>query len=254
MHSPHGAVQATATFWLLHLLQAAVIVILAVGLPALRRRRRPEPTAAIVGLVGSLALYAMPWFHLFKGAAFPAAMFWFAEYLLTIAAPLVLACWLGANLCRAWWGFWQGPGGAILRGGIAAWLVGLPIVLALHHWANAALLRAQPMAHLPGYGSAIAHSLHNLPLAALVTAVLVSSRPSRLRGGLAGAVLALAAVVVSLVALMSMTMTGIERAPRADPGVLAAGLIATAILGGVAGSFAGTWKQAVRIVVQPREE
>jgi hypothetical protein len=172
-----------------------------------------------------------------------------------LVLPLTVSCWVGANYWRSgsWRRFWRGPGGAILKGGLVAGAVGGPLSVAGARWRHAKI--EELTAHMPGrrlhtarpwlpgypWTDWIVASLTGIAGAAVLTALLVSWRPKPLVGAFAGIglTLGLSALWLALYSLRAHAPFGLQTMLALS----AVGLLKAAIVGGIAGSFAGRWEE-----------
>jgi hypothetical protein len=273
--------------WLSRVLLAALVIITALVSAVLIRPQRPERIAAAVGAVGGMLVWVLPevwpglplrnigtsilagsWAQVFSLAA-ESLRFWLTDLLsgrlelanrlffwfCPVVLPPTVSCWIGANYWRSgsWQRFWRGPGGAILKGGLVAGAVGIPLSVASSWWRHAEV--QELMAHMParsphmvrplppGYpwaGWALS-SLSGIAGAAVVTALLVSWRPKPLVGAFAGVGLMLGLSALSL-AMLSRT-PGPLFGFRTTLDLSVVWLLKAAIVGGIAGSFAGRWEE-----------
>jgi hypothetical protein len=273
--------------WLSRVLVAGLVIITALVTAVLIRPQRPERLAAAVGAVGGMIVCVLPelaphlplrdiatsilaglWAQAFSLAT-ESLRFWLGDLLSgrlelanrlsfwfwDLVLPLTVSCWIGANYWRSgsWRRFWRAPGGAILKGGLVAGAVGIPLSVASSWWRHAKI--EELMAHMPGRRLHMARpwlpgypwidwivaSLSGIAGAAVVTALLVSWRPKPLVGAFAG--------IGLTVGLWAISLALLSRTPHAPFGlqtmlsVSAVGLLKAAIVGGIAGSFAGRWEE-----------
>jgi hypothetical protein len=254
---------APRTFWSLYLwphlamlLTALSVVAAALTTACLARRRRPERLAAVIGGLGwLLAACLQVWSMGFRPAGVAAGVLSMLTWFRRLGLPLAVGCWLGANYWRSGTvtQFRAGPGGAILRGGLVAGLVVVPLGVLVdwsQHAAEMGYLAAHSLpvwAFSPGGHAVVA--LGAVADAAVVTALLVPWRPRPWRGAFAGS--GIAAGLGGLVLLVAWLVTA---GPLSPPSLLHHDLLrmqlrlelldigVAAIMGAIAGSFAGRWK------------
>jgi hypothetical protein len=243
------------TFWneqvwprLAPLLRALPVVVAALTSGCLLRRQRPERVAAVVGGIGGLCALVLPWVLMTSrgesatASVLKVVVWWWAQGL-----PLAVACWLGANYWRSDTGpdLWNGPSGAIVRGGVVAGLLVVPLRIPVA-WYHHTLVRGYAAAHalhVPafhwgiyalGFASAI-------PAAAAITALLASWRPRPWWGAFAGS--GIAAGVAGIGMAFSLSLGTPPSGAR--EGLLLTTLLYASlyiVMGAIAGSFAGRWE------------
>jgi len=244
----------TVSSWLCVLAWAAVVISVALITTAVLTPQRPGPVAAAVGALGGFLLLVLPnvWISLFwlldRSVEHPLRELW------TLFAccwedslPLAVACWLGASYWQSdsWSRFWQGAGGAVVKGGLVAGLVCLPVIVALRLY-DAALVTAFLKARVPPlewfvWAVVVAQSLGGVTRGAVVTALFLSWRPRRWLGGVAGAVLLVAIAFPTLrIEVTDNFGFFIENRSLLVSTVLLR-LLPAAVIGGIAGSYAGRW-------------
>jgi hypothetical protein len=169
------------------------------------------------------------------------------------ALPLAVICWLTANYWRmnSWDEFRRGPGGAILKGGIIAGLIILPISFILV-WYQQTMLLPQYIKQLPKTELNFSHHVHQFSWGwqlitglrgiisgAMITAILTSLRPKPILGAFAGSGLVLGMAAFSFL-LMRFSSTSFSL-PPSFVGVYVMQILSRVLLGAIAGSFAGRW-------------
>jgi len=242
--------------WLSQVLIAAPIVAVALFTSWRLRPRRPERLAAALGGIGGFCFLAVP-------AAVPLSAFRELEGLISdlsrvlyglaasgwsFTAPLAVSCWVAANYLRAdsWPRFWRGPGGAILKGAIVGGMVGVPAALAGGWYSNQ--LRSEVAVRygfhpLPySWGIHLLMSLSGIAAAAVVAALLVSWRPGAALGAFAGSGLNLGVYVLFL-ALYAIQPSRLDLGFSEIAYMMSPTFVHKAVLGAVAGVFAGRWEE-----------
>jgi hypothetical protein len=262
--------------WLVRTLLGGIVLLVALITAIKVRPRRPERLAAAAGFIGSgfslgaflygsagfytgnylneIIRFVQSFFQILPNSdapvrsALPMLFSSFSIFLL----PLAVICWLAANYWRmdSWGQFWRGPGGAILRGGIVAGLILLPVsvMLALY---NHAVLIPQYIRQLPetaikfhqarpfSWGQHSIMGLNGIVSGAMITAFLVSLRPKPILGAFAGSGLAL---IMACVFFILMKLPG--QAPFQPQNLMLALLaLKNVLLAAIAGSFAGRWSE-----------
>jgi hypothetical protein len=263
--------------WLSGLLCATPVAALSIASSCLIRPQRPERLAAKLAAVAGFCVLVIP--LLLEGLGdsmrgvvtdllvgmYPQALerltqglrSWFSEgytyhrwdLILWLSwywvVPLAVACWMGANYwrCGSWRTFWRGPGGAILKGALVGGAAGVALAVPVRYYAHSiqAQIAAERGFHLPpvDVGGMLIMSLSSLPNAATITALLVKWRPKASLGAFAGSGLSVGLAAVSS-ALSSVRHQ--DFALSQWIALQATHLVATAIVGAIAGIWAGKWE------------
>ncbi len=248
---------APNTFWsvvvwprLPMLLTGLPVVAAALITGCLARPWRPERLAAVAGGIGGFLVLALPYIRNYRPASTPALLL---DGLITtwvMALPLAVSCWTGANYWRldSWREFWRGPSGAIVKGGLAAGLLLLPLSLLLWWYREASiqqLIQARQASLPPFYWELrILRSLGQIGNGAVIAALLACWRPPRWRGALAGSGIAVGYSAPLLFRTLTNYTTALGPVWH-DAHWLAlqsAEIVRYAILAAIAGSFAGRWE------------
>jgi hypothetical protein len=171
-----------------------------------------------------------------------------------MALPLAVSCWIGANYWRldSWREFWRGRSGAIVKGGLAAGLLLLPLSLLLGWYKVASVqqyVQARQASLPPFYWELrIERSLSQIRNGAVITALLVCWRPHPWRGALAGSGIAAGFSAPLLFSTLTNYASALGPVWH-DAHWLAlqsAEIALYVILGAIAGSFAGRWEDEPR--------
>jgi len=260
------AAEGPPTFWNTYLwprlamvLLAMSVIAAAIGTGVVTRCRRPERLAAYIGALGALAVFTLPRVfaplppHAHHGPTLNrvlGAVIWYW----IVGAPLVLACWLGANHLRqvTWQRFVRGPGGAIVRAGVVALVLTLPVCVSLWWYTYPTPRGYYQLGHPPAvfpwrdFLVLLAFLPGALPGAALFAALLAPIRPTRLLGAFAGGGIAVALSVLFLLPLMMLASGATDpvlyRMHQLSLRVEAIKCLSFVVMGVVAGSFAGRWE------------
>lgn len=272
-------------FWpyLSMLLLAAPVVVVSLVSGVLIRPQRPERLAATVGAVAgfcvfgvrfilplasllprlgemiSLLLAGLP---VYGGRIGPPLIPPDLRKVVSIAfgvasfcgLPLAISCWLGANYWRSasWRQFWRGPGGAILRGGLVAGAVCVPLSIVAGWWHYERLEelgRHLPAASYhyapwPGYpwGHLLVSSPSGITTGAVIVALLAQWRPHPALGAFAGSGILLGTGALFLALSLCTSPPHVPFGLRTALALQVPRLLVSVVLGAVAGSFAGRWE------------
>jgi len=245
--------------WVWVLVGGAVVIAVALALAAVLTPQRPGPVAATVGGLGGLFMFVLPnvWISLSSLADGSLdrplrELYVVFAWCWADALPLAVACWAGASCWHSdsWSRYWQGAGGAVVRGGVVAGVVCLPVLVGLRFYVGvvgSGILGVEDsgLRWFP-WLVVTAQSLASIPRGAVVTALLASSRPSRWLGALMGAVLLGALALVLLYVTISDRVSFFfgEFRPLLLPTVLLE-IVPAIVIGGIAGSYAGQWVRAI---------
>jgi hypothetical protein len=271
--------------WLLGLSASEIAVLIALVTGIRLRPRRPEPLAAWVGalltgivllttrggilsLIANIAQYLLggrPWQEIVEriteqfGSIITILKFSAPSFISSTASfalTFAVICWLAANYWRigSWEKFRRGPGGAILKGGIIAGLIVLPISFILD-WYQLTVLLPQYIKQLTVAGKhftpqsfhpyhfswvwLLVSELRGIISGAVIAAILAPLRPKPGLGAFAGGGLVLG------MAALSYLLPRLSGQPLSIPPVFAGVYILRALSrglsGAIAGSFAGRW-------------
>lgn len=236
--------------WLSRLLISAPVVALGVVVGCLTRPQRPERRAAVIGALATLLIWLPLAFS--AGALRPAwslSATWLCLSLTLGGAEAAVSAWVGANYWRRgnWAQFWNGPGGAILKGGMVAGLASVAVGIA--HWygplgeafRSEALAIGVTIPPIP-LSRIITEQLGRIGWYAMITAMLVSWRPTKLIGAFAGSGISLGLFVISMVYNAWVNRTMGHPMPSLSVLSVLAILFTRAMPGAIAGFFAGRWR------------
>ena len=262
--------------YLSRLLLATVVVAAALVSGILIRPQRPERIAAAVGAVGGSCVLGLDLLGQIISrigemvgpllAGLPPSGGRIHTFLLpqtvnivslvtvAYALPLAVACWLGANYWRSdsWQRFWRGPGGAILRGGLVAGAICMPLSIAAGWWRYERLQELRehiatplhPGRPWPGYpwGNLLVSSPSGITSGAVIAAILATRRPKPVVGAFAGSGLVLGIGVLFLALSLWTSPPPEPFGLRTVLALQVPRLLVSAVLGAIAGSFAGRWE------------
>lgn len=282
--------------WLTRMFMAAPVLLAALVTGVLLRPQRPEPLAAKIAASVGLAIILVQisldhnnfWPYLGQLIFVPGSV-GFSEgtlgdqlrfsvmqgmqevltYSLGFILPLAASCWVAANFWRtvSWRQFWSGPGGAIIKGGLAVAIVTFPLRLGQNWYRNsyaipryaAEMARLGHEFRLPSDFHRLAlirlclFSLHEIAIGAGLTALLVRYRPSLKLGAFAGSGIMLGYIAISQAIYHLTFPPSATTEPRfASPfDLMLLTTLVSAITGAVAGVFAGRWsEEAVELHVE----
>ncbi|KPJ64379.1 hypothetical protein AMK68_01775 [candidate division KD3-62 bacterium DG_56] len=247
------------TFWnlwvwprLARLLTALAVVLAGLVSGCLLRRQRPERLAAVVGGIGGLLALVLPAVLEHGDGTIVGPLRNLVQLWWSWGLPLAVACWLGASYWRSDTrrDFWAGPSGAIIRGGVVAGLLVLPLRVPLR-WYHHSLVSRWAAAHFPSAPSyhwsaevvwIVVGGLSAIAAAAVITALLVSWRPTPWSGAFAGSGITAGLHGIYFAGLLSVGSLAPAELREALLRILLLDVAIYVVMGAIAGSFAGRWE------------
>lgn len=266
--------------WLSRLLISAPVIALGIVVGCLTRPHRPERRAAAIAALAALAIVlplvlpAETFRHLLvvllgRGSweqhqaqyGDILSVRWLAEATcrmllasMAFVAGAAVSGWVGANYWRrgSWTEFWRGPGGAILKGGVVAGMASVALGVARWSGPVGEALRSEALASgatlppqlIPLLRIVVVH-LSSISGAAVITALLVSWRPTMLIGAFAGSGISLGLFGASMAYNAWQRGAGAHGVPGFVSLSVLSLLFSGAVTGAIAGSFAGRWRDGL---------